>query len=382
MDQWPICTGYKDKYGNWHGHENKPNRMRPEQKKDSHATWRFRCNLKTPFRCYGTQHADGLEGEDDLPRSFTKRVKIPLNQVFTIIWAFCADMEAKHVSNLDINISRESVTSVSTWIKECCQIKLYDDTPLDINGHQVEDPHMIGGEGMEVQIDEKQVARRKNNTGHVLAHEGEWLVGGIDEAGNVFGHRVPDRSRHTIIPLIRRFVKPGSIILTDGWASYVPLGLPGSGYRHKTVNHTINFVNPEDGTCTNRVERLWRDLDTHIDTHQDDNGQLDRDIAWYLFKKNYFHREAPNRGGKSLKDRVIDVLQCIREVYPGVTETPVKSLPDWIMFFKDEDFEDETKVFQWSLETHGRGLRGYNVVGLQYSQFCGAACEWCQLEDE
>ena len=74
----------------------------------------------------------------------------------------------------------------------------------------------------------------------------------------------------------------------------------------------------------------------------------------------------------------VSVLQCILEVYPGVTETPVKFLSDWIMFFKDEDFEDETKVFQWSLETHGQG---YNVVGLHYSQFCGAACEWCQLED-
>ena len=33
-----------------------------------------------------------------------------------------------------------------------------------------------------------------------------------------------------------------------------------SPYAHSTVNHRMNFVNPQDGTHTQKVERMWRDL--------------------------------------------------------------------------------------------------------------------------
>ena len=42
------------------------------------------------------------------------------------------------------------------------------------------------------------------------------------------------------------------------WSGYTNIAT--KGYIHKTVNHSKNFVNPVDGTHTQKIERFWRGL--------------------------------------------------------------------------------------------------------------------------
>ena len=72
-----------------------------------------------------------------------------------------------------------------------------------------------------------------------------------------------DRTRNTLLPLIERYVVPGSIIHSDQWASYmggaitaIPVIPP---YIHNSVNHHHNFC-PQDGTRTNDVECFWKNM--------------------------------------------------------------------------------------------------------------------------
>ena len=68
-----------------------------------------------------------------------------------------------------------------------------------------------------------------------------------------------DRSAATLIPLIKKFIRPNSVIISDGWKAYNSIG--SEGYEHKVVNHSENFVDPHDPeTHTQTVERLWRDI--------------------------------------------------------------------------------------------------------------------------
>ena len=62
---------------------------------------------------------------------------------------------------------------------------------------------------------------------------------------------VPDRSADTLLPLIRRHIAPGTIILSGEWRSY--LGVPNIGYHHDTVNHSVTFVS-HTGVHTNNIE--------------------------------------------------------------------------------------------------------------------------------
>ena len=69
---------------------------------------------------------------------------------------------------------------------------------------------------------------------------------------------VQDRSAQTLIPLIKGNVASGSIIISDEWRPYRQL--PQHGYHHLSVNHSANFVNPNNGASTQLIERQWEKI--------------------------------------------------------------------------------------------------------------------------
>ena len=83
-----------------------------------------------------------------------------------------------------------------------------------------------------------------------------WIVAGICLEDKVaFVEGVTDRSAATLIPIIERHIQAGSTIITDEWASY--RSLASRGFVHKTVNHSVNYVDPVTHACTNGVEGFW-----------------------------------------------------------------------------------------------------------------------------
>ena len=100
-----------------------------------------------------------------------------------------------------------------------------------------------------------------NSRGRVV--EQRWIFGGYcPESGEGFLEHVNRRDALTLIPLIVRHIRHGSMVYSDMWQSYNRTGrirtiIGGQvrrRYRHRTVNHSTHFVNPVDGTCTNHVE--------------------------------------------------------------------------------------------------------------------------------
>ncbi|KAI1718877.1 ISXO2-like transposase domain-containing protein [Ditylenchus destructor] len=80
--------------------------------------------------------------------------------------------------------------------------------------------------------------------------------------------------------------------------------IPGN-YRHSWVNHTTNFVNPEDSACTNGVEGLWSQAKRR---HKRQNGTSRGFIDSYLDEFMWF-REF---GGK---DSMYNIWSQIHEYY-------------------------------------------------------------------
>ena len=129
---------------------------------------------------------------------------------------------------------------------------------LDQTGSSIT-PRSIGGPGIVVEIDESVVAKRKYNRGHLVPER--WVFGGYcPTSAEGFIVMVEQRNAGTLLPLIQEHIRPGSIIHSDGWAAYGGIAnMPVvPQYTHLVVNHTVNFVDPGTGACTNHVENMWK----------------------------------------------------------------------------------------------------------------------------
>ena len=109
----------------------------------------------------------------------------------------------------------------------------------------------------------RKSAKEKYHRGHVV--EGQWVFGGIEEESRkCFIVTVEDRTEATLISHIQELIEPGTTIVSDFWKGYV--NLEKYGYQHRTVNHSVEFVNSE-GYDTNKIEGQWRQMKVSLSTH-------------------------------------------------------------------------------------------------------------------
>ena len=128
-------------------------------------------------------------------------------------------------------------------------------------------PVKLGGEGIEVEIDESFWWHTKYMRGSKKPMYGWVLVIVERGTGAFFAAFVPKRTRRDLEGMIFSVVRPGSVIYTDEWKAYHWLGkktLPRDKlhpnrepiYIHYTVNHKKGLKNPITGAHTNTVEGL------------------------------------------------------------------------------------------------------------------------------
>ena len=66
---------------------------------------------------------------------------------------------------------------------------------------------------------------------------------------------VHNRKQNTLIPLIQKWIQPGSIIHSDCRKSYNKLSK--LAYTHITINHSKEFMNVSNAACINSIESDW-----------------------------------------------------------------------------------------------------------------------------
>ena len=165
-----------------------------------------------------------------------------------------------------------SITSVD-WRSFCSEVAEW----------WFDNQNCIGGDGVEVEVDETLFVKRKYERGRVPKQV--WVFGGI-ERNSKKCFLVPlidkDRSANTLIPIIKQFIKPGSVIYSDSWRAYSRLG--EEGYTHYTINHKENFVHPNNPNIhTQNIERLWLDLKQWAKRPGVRSEYLKQYFARYLF---------------------------------------------------------------------------------------------------
>ncbi|CAN8006469.1 unnamed protein product [Ixodes pacificus] len=122
----------------------------------------------------------------------------------------------------------------------------------------------LGGVGEVVQVDESLF--RGNDHYRGTEDKSPWIVGLIsDSAGELRLFEVKKRNRRTLHAIVARNVYPGTTVVTDKWKGYDGLWtvhneLGHMVLNHLTVNHRENFVDPETGAHTQKIESAWTAL--------------------------------------------------------------------------------------------------------------------------
>ncbi|ETP35698.1 hypothetical protein F442_16217 [Phytophthora nicotianae P10297] len=218
------------------------------------------------WRCYRRiNHKEGKEvTRSMLSSSFFSEAKVGLHRAVRLLLAWCMQLPHDQAGKLADVCAR----TVHTWYAFCrstCSKEL------------LKAEFKIGGDGHIVEIDETSLAKkRKYNRGK--HYQEFWLFGGVERVtGRWFGRVVYDkRTKDTLLPIIKQFIKPRTKIMSDMFATYVcergnklhtletNRMLLNMEYTHSWVNHNLNFVDPITGTHTNTIEGLW---ETRIKRH-------------------------------------------------------------------------------------------------------------------
>ena len=158
--------------------------------------------------------------------------------------------------------------------------------------------------------------------------EGCWVFGGVERLehnsetpfqeeqfdgdfcrmGNMFSVVVEKRDARTLIPILRRFVRPGSIIISDCWKAYNRIPeIQEAGfyyYEHMTVNHSVCFKCPTTGAHTNTCEGAWRSqYKAHIPKQAYNQRALQGHLMERVWKRKYRNH---------LWDNLIRVMREVR----------------------------------------------------------------------
>ena len=208
------------------------------------------CNLPmTLTECPTTKYRDGCCWKCTCGRTTAPRVGSVLQQSrvtygeFVKILAYFSKGNSVKTAAEQANLAENTVRRFFNKIHE----RIAEDVTTKTK---------IGGVGTVVEVDESKFGKRKYHYGRMV--EGTWVLGGIQRGTNwCFLTPCPGnlRDEATLLRLIQQFVLPGTTIITDGWKSYINLGL--HGYVHTDVNHSEDFVNPATGAHTNLIEGTW-----------------------------------------------------------------------------------------------------------------------------
>ena len=187
--------------------------------------------------------------------------KLPLETILEFVYLWSQGFTHAEVMH-ELKLSKKTVTEWFMFFRESCIFSV------------MEQSEQIGGNGVE--IDKSKFGKRKYHCRHKV--EGQWVFGGREKykKHKIFMIPVHNRKASTLLPLIRQWIAPGSIIHSDCWKAYN--GITKMGYTHVTVNHSKEFVNKDTAACTNAIESDWR----HAKVHMPSSGTHLGDHAGYL----------------------------------------------------------------------------------------------------
>jgi hypothetical protein len=240
----------------------------------------------------------------------------PANVILELIYCW-SNRETQARVSRRMHLSRHTVRQYYKMFREVC---MADELVLSSS-------LKLGGPGIIVEMDESKFGKRKYNRGHRV--DGNWVWGCVERivdrntgkctAGKSVMVVVPRRNIETLMPLILRFILPGTYIISDMYSSYYwirnyssprtvltdaeyrsyfgylndsrPNPFRDHYYKHDMVNHSQTYKDPVTGAHTNTIEGQWRCVKDKIPNRVYSDRRI---LQEYLYEHAWEMRRKPS----------------------------------------------------------------------------------------
>jgi transposase-like protein len=154
-----------------------------------------------------------------------------------------------------------------------------------------EAPPMLRGE---VEVDETWFGGKKHGSRGLSNADKTKIIGLVERGGRgrAYTELVPNVRAISLVPVVRRYVEPGSTVYTDELKSYKTL--PSFNFKHEAVSHwqkkwVIGRAH------TNTVENFWSNFKRNVDGahRQISRKYLQSYLDEYAFRRTHRNDETP-----------------------------------------------------------------------------------------
>lgn len=209
-------------------------------------------------------------------KTFFENCKADIHTIFYFCFLYLCKMPVEGLK-LATGLSSATIVEWSEFVRQ-------------VTAEDLEEVHtIIGGEGIEVEVDETKLGKRKYHKGHRV--EGVWVIAGIEKTDNkkCFLVTVEKRDEETIRNVLSKYVAAGSIIHTDGWKAYkTPCAELFT--KHLVVNHSKTFKDTTTGACTNTVEGLNNGIKHLIRPRNRNKNSIKNFLSYFIWRRLYKKR--------------------------------------------------------------------------------------------
>ena len=145
-----------------------------------------------------------------------------------------------------VGVNRHSATLFYHKLREVIAARLGAQAPERFAGEVEVDESYFGG-------------RRKGKRGRGAGGKVP-VFDLLKRGGKVHTLVIPNAAGRTLMPIMRRTIKPDAIIYTDSFAAYDVLDV--SEFRHRRINHRQRFS--DGGNHINGIENFWNQAKRHL----------------------------------------------------------------------------------------------------------------------
>jgi len=158
---------------------------------------------------------------------------------------FLRGLSSKNIA-IETSLNRKRILRALAKIR----MVMIQDVPDVFSGTIEVDETYIGGQWKNKRKSQRKI-QAKRGRGTLKTP----IFGILCRGGKVWAKVVPDVEAKTIMSIICRRVKRGSVICSDTWKSYT--GIAAKGYVHRLVEHGKGKYTDQKGNHINGLEGFW-----------------------------------------------------------------------------------------------------------------------------